>query len=217
MTFIDLSHPIAHGTVTYPGLPALSITDYLSREASKARYAGGTTFQIARIEMVANTGTYLDAPCHRYENGADFSSLPLETMADLEGIAIDATTAGRAIGPALFHGIGLKKRAVLVHTGWSRHFGTNAYAANHPFLTADAAQALIDAGAALVGIDSMNIDDSSDGTRPVHSMLLAANILIVEHMTNLAALPRAGTFRFFAVPPAIRGVGSFPVRAFAIT
>ena len=215
MTLIDLSHAIADGSVTYPGLPAPRITDYLSREASKARYAPGTTFHIARIEMVGNSGTYVDAPSHRFEGRADLSELRLEQLADLDGLTIDATGASRIIDGSFFAGRDLRGKAVLVHTGWSRHFGTPAYGEGSPYLTSAAAELLVQAGAALVGIDSLNIDDTADLARPAHTLLLDASIPIVEHMTNLAALPASG-FRFFAVPPRWRGVASFPVRAFAI-
>ena len=216
MTLIDLSHTIGHGTVTYPGLPAPSITDYLSREASKERYAPGTTFHIARIDMVANTGTYLDAPSHRWEDGADLAALPLETMADLDGVVVDARTLGRAIEPSSFQSINVQGRAVLFHTGWSRHFGTPAYGSGNPFLTRAAAEALVAGKAKLVGIDSLNIDDTEDLARPAHTLLLRAGIPIVEHLRALDRLPPSG-FRFFAVVPKFRGVGTFPVRAFALT
>lgn len=214
MTLIDLSHTIGDGTVTYPGLPAPSISDYLSRDASKERYAPGTTFHIARIDMVANTGTYLDSPSHRWEDGADVAALLLESIADVDGIVVTATD-GRAIDAAKFADVDVNGRAVLVHTGWSRHFATPAYATGHPFLTRDAAEALVERGAKLVGIDSLNIDDTADLSRPAHTLLLRAGIPIVEHLTALDRLPRDG-FRFFAVPPKFRGVGTFPVRAFAL-
>ncbi|HKS21281.1 MAG TPA: cyclase family protein [Thermoanaerobaculia bacterium] len=215
--FVDLTQSVGHGTVTYPTLPPLSISDELSREASKATYAPGVTFQIARIDMVANTGTYLDAPSHRYEDGADLASLPLELTVDLDGLLIDATATGRVIEPEAFAGAAVAGRAVLFHTGWSRHFATPAYGARdrHPFVTRAAAEALVSMGARLVGIDSVNIDNMDDFTRPVHSLLLQAGIPIVEHLTALDRLPPQG-FRFFAAPPKFRGVGTFPVRAFAI-
>lgn len=214
-TIVDLSHTIHDGFVTYPGLPAPVITDYLSRAASREKYEEGTTFHIARIEMVANTGTYLDTPNHRYADAADLETFPLEKIVNLSGIVIDARTSGRSIGPDLFDGQQISGRAVLIHTGWSRHFGTTAYGSGHPYLTEGAAQRLVDAGAALVGIDSLNVDNNADGRRPVHSRLLAANIAIVEHLTRLDRLPQSG-FRFFAPAPKCSGVGSFPVRAFAL-
>ena len=214
MTVIDLSHEIEHGLVTYRGLPAPEISDWLSRDASRAKYATGTTFQIGRITMVANTGTYVDAPFHRYAGGADLAGLALPALADVPGVVVRAR-AGRAIDVAAFTGIELQGRAVLVHTGWAQHWGTESYFSGHPFLTAAATQALVRAGPALVGIDSLNIDDASDGARPAHTGLLGAGIPIVEHLCGLERLPDSG-FRFFAVPPRVKGMGSFPVRAFAI-
>ena len=203
---IDLSHTTADGAITYPGLPAPNITDYLSREASRASYAPGTTFHIARIEMVANTGTYIDAPSHRWEGKQDIGALPLDRIADLPGVVIDGTA---------FDGREIRGCAVLFRTGWSRHFGTPAYGHGHPFLTAATARALVEGGAALVGIDSLNIDDTADRSRPVHTMLLEHDIPIVEHLTALDRLPSNG-FRFFAVPAKFAGVDSFPVRALAL-
>ncbi len=209
---VDLSHAVGDGTITYPGLPAPSITDHLSRDASKAHYAPGTTFHIARIDMVANTGTYLDAPSHRYEDNADIAALPLESLADLDGVVIDARDLGRAIDVASFDDV--EGRAVLFHTDWSLHFGTPAYGTGHPFLTRGTVEALVSAKVKLVGIDSLNIDDTADLARPAHTLLLGAGIPIVEHLTALDRLPARG-FRFFAVPAKFRGMGSFPVRAFA--
>ena len=165
--------------------------------------------------MVANTGTYLDTPSHRFEGKPDLALLPLDALANLEGVVLRPAVAGRAVTAAALGAVDVRGKAVLVQTGWDRHFGTPAYAQGHPFLTRDAAERLRDGGAALVGIDSLNIDDTADGARPVHTVLLAAGILVIEHMTNLAALPPAG-FRFFAVPPRVRGMGTFPVRAFAL-
>lgn len=216
MTLIDLTQTIGHGTISYPGLPAVSITDFLSREASKEHYAPGTSFHIGRIEMVTNTGTYLDAPSHRWEDGDDIATLPLEHTADLDGVVIDARDAGRAIGPGTFEGRELAGRAVLFHTGWSRHFATPAYGVDAPFLTRATVEALVEQRVRLVGIDSVNIDDVADLTRPAHSLLLRAGIPIVEHLTALDQLPASG-FRFFSVVPKFLGVGTFPVRAFAIT
>jgi kynurenine formamidase len=212
---LDLSHVVAHGLVTYPGLPAPLIGEHLSREASRARYAAGTTFHIGKIEMVANTGTYLDAPFHRFEGAADLADLALERLADLPGVVIDAPAGARALGAELLPPRELRGHAVLFRTGWSRHFGTPRYAEGHPFVAGAAADALVARGAALVGIDSLNIDDIAGGERPVHTVLLRAGIPIVEHLTGLDALPSDG-FRFFAVPPKVRAMGTFPVRAFAI-
>ena len=213
---VDLSHTIEHGMVTYPGLPVPVINDWLSRDASQARYAPGTTFQIGKIELLANTGTYIDAPFHRYDGGKDISDYPLQAVANLEGVVVRATErAGRPLDEGLFRGREATGKAVLVHTGWDVHWRTERYGAGHPFLTRAAAEHLVAAGAALVGIDSLNIDDAADGARPVHSILLAAGIPIVEHLCHLGELPDAG-FRFYAVPPRVKGMGSFPVRAFAV-
>ena len=213
--FIDLSHAVEHGLITYKGLPAPIICDFLSREQSRAHYAPGTEFQIGRIEMVANTGTYLDSPFHRYEDGKDLSQLELTSLADLDGMVVRAKGKERAIGPGTLDNVDVKSKAVLIHTGWAAHWRTDKYFEGHPFLTKDAAQLLADQGAALVGIDSYNIDDTADLSRPAHSILLAAGIPIVEHMCNLEDLPADG-FRFFAVPVKVKGFGTFPVRAFAI-
>jgi arylformamidase len=213
-TLIDLSHPVTHGLVTYKGLPAPIICDYLSREASRKHYAPGTEFQIGKIEMVANTGTYLDSPFHRYADGKDLSELELRKLADLPAIKISAQDRP-AIDVSCFpRGEDLAGKAVLVETNWSRHWNTPQYFEGHPFLTEDAAQFLADSAVALVGIDSHNIDDVQDLRRPVHSILLGQEIPIVEHMTNLTALPQEN-FRFFAVPVKVKGFGTFPVRAFA--
>lgn len=213
--FVELSHPIAAGMETCPGLPGPAVSDFLSREASASRYAAGTTFQIGRIDMVVNTGTYVDAPFHRFEGGADIAALPLARLAGVEGIVLDASVReGRAIGPAVFASRALEGRAVLVRTDWARHWGTRAYFEGHPFLTRGAAEFLVAAAPALVGIDSMNIDDAGDGERPAHTLLLSAGIPILEHLCNLAALP--AWFRLHAVPPPFQGVGSYPVRAYAV-
>lgn len=211
---VDLSHVVADGLVTYPGLPPPVVGEHLSRADSRAHYAPGTEFQIGRIELVANTGTYVDAPSHRFEGAADVAALPLQALADLPGRVIRAADAGRRLGTALLPPDDLAGCAVLFHTGWSRHFGTPRYGEGHPFLDAALARALVARGAALVGIDSLNVDDTGDPTRPAHTALLAAGIPIVEHLTGLEALP-ARDFRFYAVPAKVRGLGSFPVRAFA--
>lgn len=211
---IDLSHTVADGLVTYPGLPAPVICDYWSREMTAGWYAPGVTFHIGKIEMVANTGTYLDAPFHRWADGRDVSALPLEAVADLDGLCVRVDPGQRAIGAEAFARLDVRGRAVLVHTGWSRHWATDQYLAGHPFLTEAAAVYLQQSGAVLVGIDSLNIDDTADLRRPVHSHLLRHDLLIVEHLTNLSALPEAG-FRFYAVPVKVAGMGTFPVRAFA--
>jgi len=213
--FVDLSHVIESGMTTYPGLPEPRISDHLSREASRSKYAEGTSFQIGRIEMVANTGTYLDAPFHRFAGGADIAGLPLSRLAGLPGVLVDATRAGRSIDASLFAGLPLPGRAVLVKTGWDVHWRSPRYGQGHPFLTRGAAEALQAARPALVGIDTLNIDDTNDGARPAHTLLLEAGIPIVEHLCNLGALPARG-FTFTAVPAPVRGMGSFPVRAFAV-
>ena len=213
MRLIELNHVIEAGMVTYKGLPGPAICDFLSRPDSRALYAAGTEFQIGRIDMVANTGTYLDTPFHRYADGADLADMPLDAVTALPGLVVRAH--GPAIGADAFAGVDVAGRAVLVHTGWDRHWRTAAYFSDHPFLTAGAAVFLRDAGVALVGIDSHNIDDTAGNTRPVHTILLGAGIPICEHLTNLAALPDDG-FRFSAPPPRVRGMGTFPVRAHAI-
>ena len=214
-TLIDLSHTIEHGMVTFKGLPAPVICDFWDREASRANYDDGSTFQIGRIDMVANTGTYLDSPFHRYANGKDLAGLELRQLADLDGIAVrQPFENGLAVDSCAFSGLDVRGRAVLIHTGWDRLWRTDAYFENHPFLTEAAARLLVAGGAVLVGIDSYNIDDTRTRMRPVHTTLLGADIPIVEHMTNLDALPDTG-FRFCAVPPKIKGFGTFPVRAFA--
>jgi len=212
---IDLSHTVEDGMITYKGLPAPIICDYLSREASRARYAPGTEFQIGKIEMIANTGTYLDSPFHRYPHGHDLSELALESLADLDCVVVRATNRReRAIDRLPIDLASLKGKALLIHTGWDAHWRTDQYFENHPHLTGELAKYLVDAGATLVGIDSFNIDSTGDGTRPVHSALLGAGIPIVEHMCGLDALPERGA-RFFAVPVKVKGMGTFPVRAFA--
>ena len=200
--------------VTYKGLPAPIICDHLSRVASRGTYAEGTEFQIGKMELIGNTGTYLDTPYHRFADGADTAGVALERMADLPGIVVHVDPAVRAVDAAVFDALDVRGCAVLVHTGWDRHWRTDQYFEQHVFLTTGAAERLRDRGAVLVGIDSFNIDDTADMARPVHTTLLGAGIPIVEHMTNLAALPDTG-FRFTAVPPKIRGMGTFPVRAHA--
>jgi kynurenine formamidase len=213
---VDVSHVVESGMITYRGLPAPLVCDYLSREASRKPYAPGVEFHIGKVEMVASTGTYLDSPFHRYADGPDLADLPLTKLANLDSVVVRWDMAqGRSIGKSVFRGLELRGKAVLVHTGWAAHWRTDRYFEGHPYLTADAASWLRDAGAALVGIDSLNIDDTGDLTRSVHSTLLRAEIPVVEHLTGLDQLPDAG-FRFFAVPVKFKGMGTFPVRAFGL-
>jgi arylformamidase len=213
---VDLSHVIEHGMTTYPGLPSPHICDFWERESTAANYDDGSTFQIGRIDMIANTGTYVDSPFHRFADGADLADLKLETLADLPGLIIRRPCEeGIEITAAAFDGRDVTGKAVLFHTGWDRHWRTDRYGTDHSFLAAEAAVWLAENGAALVGIDSNNIDDTRIRTRPVHTKLLGAGIPVCEHMTNLGSLPDEG-FRFSAVPPKVRGMGSFPVRAYAV-
>jgi arylformamidase len=213
--FVDVSHAVEHGMVTYKGLPAPLICDFLSRAASRARYAPGTEFQIGRIDMVANTGTYVDSPFHRYADGRDLAQLPLESLAALPCLVARIEPGpGPAIDALPFAARDVRGKAVLVHTGWDRHWRTDQYFEGHPHLSGRLAQWLADAGAVLVGIDSHNIDSTATGERPVHSTLLGRDIPIVEHLCGLGGVPQRGA-RFYAVPVKVRGFGTFPVRAFA--
>jgi kynurenine formamidase len=213
---VDLSHPIEEGMTTYRGLPPPHICDFWTREASASSYDDGSSFQIGRIDMVANTGTYLDAPFHRYADRADLADLPLPSFADLPGIIVrQPFETGLAVDVAAFGALDVSGKAVLIHTGWDRYWRTNGYGEGHPFLTSMAADWLVEQGAALVGIDSNNIDDTRQRARPVHTRLLGADVPICEHMTGLGQLPDQ-SFRFSAAPPKIRGMGSFPVRAYAV-
>src|SRR5579863_1129647 len=211
--FIDLSHTIFDGLITYKGLPAPIICDYISREQSKKNYDEGTTFQIGKIEMVTNTGTYIDCPFHRFEHGSDLSEIKLEQFADLEAITIDARGV-LDVGPEFFIDKEVRNKAVIVFTNWARNWNTPGYFEGHPYLTGEAAEYLKAHQAKLVGIDSHNIDDTRIRSRPVHTTLLGADILIVEHLCNLGELPANG-YRFNAVPPKFKGAGTFPVRAYA--
>jgi len=212
---IDLSHEVEHGMITYKGLPAPIICDFLSREDSRKNYAEGTQFVIGKIEMVANTGTYVDSPFHRFADGIDLAGLPLESLADLEGVVVHVQSLERIITAKAFDGVNVKGKAVLVHTDWARHWRTDQYFEGHPFLTKDAAEYLVKAGVAFVGIDTYNIDDTTDGTRPAHTALLGNNIPICEHMCGLELLPDTG-FRFHAAPVKVKAFGTFPVRAYAV-
>ena len=221
---VDLAHEITDGMVTYPGIPAPTLGSHLTFDESASHYAPGTEFSIGMISLATNTGTYLDTPAHRYREGDDLARLPLDRMVDLDGLVVrasDALAAARAAGepPAVgmtaLDGLDVTGRAVLVETGHARHWGTEAYFSDHPYLTADAAEWLVGHGAALVGIDSLNIDGTATGERPVHSRLLAAGLPVVEHLTGLDRLPDHG-FRFSAAPPKVAGLGTFTVRAFAV-
>lgn len=213
---IDVSHAVTEGMITYPGLPAPVIDAVLTREASRSHYAPGTEFLIGRISLCGNTGTYVDSPFHRYPDGPDLAALPLERLADLDAITISvAGSTRRAIDRPELLPYDVRGRAVLLRTDWSRHWGTDGYFHGHPYLTEAAARHLVAEGALLVGIDSLNIDDTDGGQRPAHSVLLAAGIPICEHLTDLAALPADG-YRFSAVPVGVRGLATFPVRAWAV-
>ena len=211
---VDLSHVIEEGMTTYRGLPGPHICDFWTREGSAANYDDGSTFQIGKIEMVANTGTYLDSPFHRYADGADLAELNLASLADVPGIVVRSPDS-LAIGPDAFAGRDVAGKAVLIHTGWDRHWRTDAYFGEHPHLSDEAADWLAEQGAAIVGIDSVNIDNMHVRARPVHTRLLGAGIPICEHLTALGSLPDEG-FRFSAVPPKVKGMGTFPVRAYAV-
>ncbi|MCP2338566.1 cyclase family protein [Actinomadura rupiterrae] len=216
MALIDLTHRITAGMTTYPGLPGPRISDHISREATRERFGPDVAFQIGEISMVANTGTYLDSPFHYHGDADDLASLPLERTADLPGLVVAPPAGRRGLTAADLDGLDVAGRAVLVRTGWDRHFGTPGYAApDHPFVAADAVDALIAGGAVLAGIDAVNIDDMADPARPAHTRLLAAGIPIVEHLTGLDRLPAEG-FRFHAAPAPVQGMGTFPVRAYAV-
>ncbi|HEU4714838.1 MAG TPA: cyclase family protein [Pyrinomonadaceae bacterium] len=212
--FVDLSHTVEHGMITYKGLPEPVISDFLSREDSATRYEPGTEFHIGKIDMVANTGTYLDSPFHRYARGKDLAQLDLQALANVDGVVVHSSD--RAIDEQVLDGLDVNGKAVLFHTGWDAHWRTETYwNGEHPFLTEATANRLAKSGAAIVGIDSYNIDSTQDGRRPVHSILLGHDVPIVEHLCNLGELPDSG-FKFFAVPVKVRQFGTFPVRAFAI-
>ena len=216
MTLIDLSHEIADGLAVYPHLPAARIRDQISREESRAHYAEGTTFQIGRAEMVGNLGTWVDAPFHRFADGVDLAGLPLERLADLDAVVVRAPRDRRAVDTGAFDGREVAGRAVLIDTGWSEHWGTPAYLERHPYLTRDAGEWLAEHGATFVGIDSLNVDDPEDRERPVHTVLLRAGIPIGENLRGLDQLPDDRPLRFHAVPVKLRGMSSFPVRAYAV-
>lgn len=214
MPTIDLSHPISDGMITYPGLPAPEVGAHLTREASRERYAPGTEFHIGCISMVGNTGTYLDTPFHRYADGWDLADLDLAAVAAVPGLVVDGAANGPTAADVL-DGLEVAGRAVLIRTRWDIHFGTDAYGgAAHPYVSTELGQALVAGGATLVGIDSVNIDGTATGERPIHTILLGAGIPIVEHLRGLELLDQR-PFTFTAVPAPVRGLGTFPVRAFA--
>lgn len=213
---VDLSHDVEDGMITYRGLPPPVIRDHWTREESRHHFAPGTEFHIGRIEMVANTGTYVDSPFHRYADGTDLAGLPLASLADLPGVLVRVTgRSRRGVDVDDIGAMDVRGKAVLLHTGWDAHWRTERYFDGHPFLTAAAAEWLAAQGSALVGIDSLNIDDTADPRRSAHTILLGRDIPVVEHLCALDRLPDAG-FRFFAVPVKVRGLGTFPVRAFAV-
>ena len=213
--FIEVSHRVVAGMKTYPGLPEPTVDVIIDYQSSRERYGGEAEFLIASLHLCGNTGTYVDSPHHRYPAGADLADLPLDRLAHLPAVVVDATRAGRAIGPDVFRGITLTGQAVLVRTDFSRHWGTEAYFSDHPFLSGDSAEMLVTARPSFVGIDSLNIDDTADLSRPAHTKLLGAGIPVCEHLTNLGAVPRDGG-RLHAVPIAWVGGATFPVRAYVI-
>jgi arylformamidase len=215
--FIEVSHPIEAGMKTYPGLPEPKVEVIMDREESREKYAKGTEFFIASLHLCGNTGTYVDSPFHRYHYGVDLAGLPLEKLAHLPVEVVDrSATYGRGISREALRGRNLEGKAVLFHTGWSRHWGTERYFEPNPFLTADCCEALLASGAAFVGIDSLNIDDIEDLSRPAHSILLSAGVPVCEHMTNLQLLPPRGGGKLHAVPIAWKGGATFPVRAYVM-
>ena len=212
---IEVSHRVVPGMKTYPGLPEPTVDVVVDYESSRQRYQGKAEFLIASLHLCGNTGTYVDSPHHRYPEGVDLADLALERVAHVPVVVVDATRAGRAIGPDVFRGLDLTRKAVLIRTDFSRHWGTDAYFSDNPFLTSDAVDVLLRASPSFVGIDSLNIDDTADLSRPAHTKLLGAGIPICEHMTDLAAIPPTGG-RLHAVPIAWVGGATFPVRAYVI-
>jgi kynurenine formamidase len=213
--FVELSHKIVPGMTTYPGLPVPKVDLVFDYDESRSRYQDKAEFMIANLHLCGNTGTYVDSPKHRYRDGVDLAGLPLEQLANLSTLVVDATRAGRAIDAEHFHGLDVAGRAVLVRTDFSNHWGTDAYFSENPFLTGDACELLVAQGVAFVGIDSLNIDDTGDPSRPAHTKLLLAGIPICEHMTRLKDVPNSGA-RLHAVPIAWVGGATFPVRAYAV-
>ncbi len=213
---MDLSHDIVAGMLTYPGVPGPEIRITTTRTASAARLTSGASFEIESLTLVGNTGTYVDAPYHYHADRADVAELPLERLVNVpiavvRAVGRTAVTAADLGDPGRLWG-----HAVLVHTGWARYWGTPRYhELDCPHVTADAVDVLAAANAALVGIDSLNIDDPRDPRRPAHHRLLGADIPIVEHLTNLGSVPDTGA-RLIALPPPVRAMASFPVRAVAV-
>lgn len=215
MTIIDLSHPITDGMTTYPGLPAPKIGAFLTREASREKYTEGTEFHIGCIDMVGNTGTYLDTPFHRFADGWDLADLDLNAIVAVPLTVVEGTATGPT-DPDAIDGLAIEGHAVIIRTGWDRHFNTEAYgAAGHPYVSTELAEELVTRGARLVGVDMVNVDNTMTGDRPVHTVLLRAGIPIVEHLRSLDQLDPSASMTFTAVPPPIRGLGTFAVRAFA--
>lgn len=213
--FVEVSHPVVAGMKTYPELPEPAVEVNMDYDASHARYHDKAEFLIASLHLCGNTGTYVDSPVHRFRGAADLAALPLERLADLETVVLDCE-GERAIGPEALTDVELRYRAVLIRTGFSRHWATPQYFSEpNPFLTAEACELLVRAGALFVGVDSLNIDDVADFARPAHTTLLGAGIPICEHMTNLEAVPASGG-RLHAVPIAWVGGASFPVRAYVV-
>jgi arylformamidase len=218
---VDLSHTVEPGMLTHPGLPGPEREVFRSRE--QYRESTGTDFQIDRVTMVGNTGTYLDSPYHRFADGDDLASLPLSAVVDLPVLVVDARTGGRAVDADLLTRAlsgapagEVRGAAVLLHTGGDVAWGGEGYAEDAPFLTGDGADWLTEHRPALVGIDAVNIDDLADLSRPAHTRLLGAHVLVLEHLTNLAAVPARGA-RLHAAPLAWRGIGTWPVRAYVLT
>ncbi len=212
---VDLSHKIIAGMETYPGLPGPEISTHMSREDSRGHYASGTEFHIGRISMVGNTGTYVDSPFHRFENGRDLAELQLERLAHVPAVRVGIEPGKRAIGIPDLEKYQVEGRAVLLHTDWDRHWGTERYFHGHPFLTGPAAAWLVEQGSSLVGIDSLNIDDTDDPERPAHTTLLEGGVPVAEHLTRLGLLPEEGSY-FSAVPAPVVGFATMPVRAYAL-
>lgn len=213
---IDLSHPIHNGMPSYPGFPEPSIGAHLTHQQSRPHYQGQAEFYVSRYDLVGSLGTYMDSPFHRYPEGADLSQLPLERVADLPGVVVDARRAsGRGLGAQLLEGLRVRGKAVLFRTDWSERWGKSSYFEPAPYLSTELCRTLVDRGAALAGVDFWNVDDTADPSRPAHSTLLAGGVLIVENLANLAALPPGG-FRLHAAPLAIRGGAAVPLRVYAV-